>query len=151
MVGQVLSIVKEPQTNGKTINWCQVRVVPEGSEQTLTGDGIDPSGVQGIVCGAHNFVEGDKVVVTLPGAVLPGDFQISARKTYGHLSAGMIASVRELGIGDDHDGILVLSRIGLDPEVGTDAMELLGLYDQAAEINVTPDRGYCVLHPRRGP
>ncbi|RKO23170.1 phenylalanine--tRNA ligase subunit beta [Pseudarthrobacter phenanthrenivorans] len=143
VVGQVLSVVKEPQTNGKTINWCQVRVVPEGQEQTLTGDGIDPSGVQGIICGAHNFVEGDKVVVTLPGAVLPGDFHISARKTYGHLSAGMIASVRELGIGEDHDGILVLSRIGLDPEVGTDAMELLGLYDQAAEINVTPDRGYA--------
>jgi phenylalanyl-tRNA synthetase beta chain len=143
VVGQVLSLVKEPQTNGKTINWCQVRVVPEGQEQTLTGAGIDPSGVQGIICGAHNFVEGDKVVVTLPGAVLPGDFHISARKTYGHLSAGMIASVRELGIGDDHDGILVLSRIGLDPEIGTDAMELLGLYDQAAEINVTPDRGYA--------
>ncbi|MEG9247666.1 phenylalanine--tRNA ligase subunit beta [Arthrobacter sp. Soc17.1.1.1] len=143
VVGQVLSVVKEPQSNGKTINWCQVRVVPEGTEQTLTGDGIDPSGVQGIVCGAHNFVEGDKVVVTLPGAVLPGDFRISPRKTYGHVSAGMIASVRELGIGDDHDGILVLSTLGLDPEVGTDAMELLGLYDEAAEINVTPDRGYC--------
>jgi phenylalanyl-tRNA synthetase beta chain len=143
VVGQVLSLVKEPQTNGKTINWCQVRVVPEGQEQTLTGKGIDPSGVQGIICGAHNFVEGDKVVVTLPGAILPGDFHISARKTYGHLSAGMIASVRELGIGEDHDGILVLSRIGLDPEIGTDAMELLGLYDQAAEINVTPDRGYA--------
>ena len=143
VVGQVLSLVKEPQSNGKTINWCQVRVVPEGQQQTLTGDGIDPSGVQGIICGAHNFVEGDKVVVTLPGAVLPGDFHISARKTYGHLSAGMIASVRELGIGEDHDGILVLSRLGLDPEVGTDAMELLGLYDEAAEINVTPDRGYA--------
>jgi phenylalanyl-tRNA synthetase beta chain len=143
VVGQVLSLVKEPQTNGKTINWCQVRVVREGQEQTLTGKGIDPSGVQGIICGAHNFVEGDKVVVTLPGAVLPGDFHISARKTYGHLSAGMIASVRELGIGEDHDGILVLSRLGLDPEIGTDAMELLGLYDQAAEINVTPDRGYA--------
>lgn len=143
VVGQVLSLVKEPQSNGKTINWCSVRVVPEGAEQTLTGDGIDPSGVQGIVCGAHNFVEGDKVVVTLPGAVLPGDFRISPRKTYGHVSAGMIASVRELGIGEDHDGILVLSTLGLDPEVGTDAMELLGLYDEAAEINVTPDRGYC--------
>ncbi|MBJ2121312.1 phenylalanine--tRNA ligase subunit beta [Arthrobacter sp. MSA 4-2] len=143
VVGQVLSIVKEPQSNGKTINWCQVRVVPEGAEQTLTGEGIDPSGVQGIVCGAHNFAEGDKVVVTLPGALLPGNFAITPRKTYGHLSAGMIASVRELGIGEDHDGILVLSTLGLDPEVGSDALELLGLYDEAAEINVTPDRGYA--------
>src|SRR4051812_37282228 len=124
VVGQVLDVVKEPQTNGKTINWCHVRVVPEGAEQQLTGDGIDPSGVQGIVCGAHNFEAGDKVVVTLPGAVLPGDFRITPRKTYGHTSAGMIASARELGIGDDHDGIIVLSRLGLDPEVGTDAMEL---------------------------
>ncbi|GAA3695114.1 phenylalanine--tRNA ligase subunit beta [Arthrobacter ginkgonis] len=143
VVGQVLSVVKEPQSNGKTINWCQVRVVPEGQEQTLTAKGIDPSGVQGIVCGAHNFVEGDKVVVTLPGAVLPGNFAISARKTYGHLSAGMIASARELGLGDDHEGIIVLSELGLDPEVGADAMALLGLYDEAAEINVTPDRSYC--------
>ncbi|WP_026531380.1 phenylalanine--tRNA ligase subunit beta [Arthrobacter sp. H41] len=143
VVGQVLSIVKEPQTNGKTINWCSVRVVPEGAAQEIDGDGIDPSGVQGVVCGAHNFEEGDKVVVTLPGAVLPGDFRISPRKTYGHVSAGMIASVKELGIGEDHDGILVLSTLGLDPELGTDAMELLGLCDEAAEINVTPDRGYC--------
>jgi phenylalanyl-tRNA synthetase beta chain len=143
VVGQVLSLEKEPQSNGKTINWCTVRVVPEGQPQTLDIDGIDPSGVQGIVCGAHNFVVGDKVVVTLPGAVLPGDFRITPRKTYGHVSAGMIASVRELGIGDDHDGILVLSTLGLDPELGTDALELLGLRDEAAEINVTPDRGYA--------
>ncbi|WP_120002820.1 phenylalanine--tRNA ligase subunit beta [Nesterenkonia muleiensis] len=143
VVGQVLEKVPESQSNGKTINWCQVRVVPEGQTQTLTGEGIDPTGVQGVVCGAHNFEVGDKVVVTLPGAVLPGDFRISARKTYGHLSAGMIASVKELGIGEDHTGILVLGTLGLDPEPGTDAMELLGLYDTAAEINVTPDRGYA--------
>ncbi|RJN32184.1 phenylalanine--tRNA ligase subunit beta [Nesterenkonia natronophila] len=143
VVGEVLEKHPEPQSNGKTINWCRVRVVPEGQSQTLTGEGIDPSGVQGVVCGAHNFEVGDKVVVTLPGAVLPGDFRIAARKTYGHVSAGMIASVKELGIGEDHAGILVLSTLGLDPEPGADALDLLGLSDSAAEINVTPDRGYA--------
>lgn len=143
VVGQVLTKEPETHSNGKTVNWCTVRVVPEGQEQTLTGKGVDPSGVQGVICGAANFEPGDKVVVTLPGAVLPGNFRISARKTYGHTSAGMIASVRELGIGDDHDGILVLSTLGLDPEIGADALALLGLHDEAAEINVTPDRGYA--------
>lgn len=142
VVGQVLSMEPETHSNGKTVNWCQVRVVPEGQEQTLTGKGIEASGVQGIICGAHNFKLGDKVVVTLPGAVLPGGFAITARKTYGHKSAGMIASVAELGMADEAEGILVLSSLGLDPELGTDAVELLGLDDQAAEVNVTPDRGY---------
>jgi phenylalanyl-tRNA synthetase beta chain len=136
-------MVPEPQKNGKTINWCQVRVVPEGQEQVLTGEGIDPTGVQGIVCGAHNFQVGDKVVVTLPGAVLPGDFRITPRQTYGHLSAGMIASARELGLGEDHDGIIVLSTLGVDAEPGTNVFELLHLRDEAAEINVTADRSYA--------
>jgi len=129
VVGRVLSLEPEPQSNGKTINWCQVDV----------GE-AEP---RGIVCGAHNFVVGDKVVVSLPGAVLPGPFPIAARKTYGHVSDGMIASARELGLGEEHDGILLLSSLGLDPEVGTDAIALLGLDDAAVEINVTPDRGYA--------
>ncbi|MDN4642261.1 phenylalanine--tRNA ligase subunit beta [Agreia sp. PsM10] len=138
VVGEVLEFVEEPQSNGKTIRWCSVRVAPEG--QTAADGGED---VRGIVCGAHNFVVGDKVVVTLPGAVLPGDFAIAARKTYGHVSDGMIASSRELGLGDEHDGILRLATLGLDPVVGTDALSLLGLDDQAVEVNVTPDRGYA--------
>jgi len=129
VVGQVLSFEPEPQSNGKTINWCQVDV----------GE-AEP---RGIVCGAHNFAVGDKVVVSLPGAVLPGPFPIAARKTYGHVSDGMIASARELGLGEEHDGILLLSSLGLDPELGTDAIALLGLDDFAVEINVTPDRGYA--------
>lgn len=138
VVGQVLSRVPEPQSNGKTINWCQVRVAPEGQRAADGGEDV-----RGIVCGAHNFEAGDKVVVTLPGAVLPGDFRIAARKTYGHVSDGMIASALELGLGEDHSGIVVLSRLGLDPEIGENALTLLGLDDSAVEINVTPDRGYA--------
>lgn len=138
VVGEVLEFVEEPQSNGKVIRWCQVRVAPDGQKAADGGDAV-----HGIVCGAGNFFVGDKVVVTLPGAVLPGPFPIAPRKTYGHVSDGMIASVRELGIGDDHDGILRLSTLGLDPEVGTDAIALLGLDDEAVEINVTPDRGYA--------
>jgi phenylalanyl-tRNA synthetase beta chain len=130
VVGRVLSFTPEPQTNGKTINWCQVDV----------GE-AEP---RGIVCGAHNFAVGDKVVVSLPGAVLPGPFPIAARQTYGHTSDGMIASARELGLGDEHDGILLLKNLGLDPELGTDAIHLLGLDDFAVEVNVTPDRGYAL-------
>lgn len=138
VVGEVLEFVEEPQSNGKTIRWCQVRVAPEGETAADGGDAV-----HGIVCGARNFFVGDKVVVTLPGAVLPGPFPIAARKTYGHVSDGMIASARELGLGEDHDGILRLSTLGIDAPVGTDAITLLGLDDAAIEINVTPDRGYA--------
>lgn len=131
VVGQVLSFDEEPQSNGKTIRWCQVDV------------GEANGGVRGIVCGAHNFAVGDKVVVTLPGAVLPGPFPIAARKTYGHVSDGMIASARELGLGDEHNGILILAELGIDAPVGADAIALLGLDDVAVDINVTPDRGYA--------
>ena len=137
VVGQVLSFEAEPQSNGKTIRWCQVDVGPS----TSSGTGRD---VRGIVCGASNFLVGDKVVVSLPGAVLPGPFPISARKTYGHVSDGMIASAKELGLGDEHNGILRLTELGLDPEVGADAIALLGLDDVAVDVNVTPDRGYAL-------
>jgi len=132
VVGRVLEFAEEPQSNGKTIRWCQVDV------------GEASGGVRGIVCGASNFVVGDEVVVTLPGAVLPGPFPIAARKTYGHVSDGMIASARELGLGDEHSGILRLAELGIDAPVGTDAIALLGLDDVAVEINVTPDRGYAL-------
>jgi phenylalanyl-tRNA synthetase beta chain len=138
VVGEVLEFVEEPQSNGKTIRWCQVRVAPDGETAADGGDAV-----HGIVCGARNFLVGDKVVVTLPGSVLPGPFPIAARKTYGHVSDGMIASARELGLGEDHDGILRLSTLGIDAPVGTDAIALLGLDDAAVEINVTPDRGYA--------
>src|SRR5690606_11953484 len=77
-------------------------------------------------------------------AVLPGPFPRSARETYGHVSDGMIASAKELGLGEEHSGILRLVELGIDAPVGTDAIALLGLDDAAVEINVTPDRGYAL-------
>ncbi|PUA79571.1 phenylalanine--tRNA ligase subunit beta [Nocardioides currus] len=132
VVGRVLTLEKEPQKNGKTINWCTVDV----------GDANGTGEPQGIVCGAHNFVEGDLVVVCLPGAVLPGDFEISARKTYGHLSAGMICSAAELGLGTDHDGIIVLPADAGAP--GDDAFDVLGMDDPVIEFEINPDRAYAL-------
>ena len=138
VVGEVVELTPEPQKNGKTISWCRVDVGPHGEPRE---DGT--VGPRGIVCGASNFEVGHRVVVALPGAVLPGPFPIASRKTYGHVSDGMICSARELGLGEDHDGIIVLSRMGLDAEPGSDARELLGLGEEVLEVNVTPDRGYC--------
>lgn len=102
---------------------------------------VGESEPRGIVCGARNFAEGDLIVAALPGVVLPGPFEIASRKTYGRISDGMICSVSELGIGQDHSGILVLAPGTAEP--GADAREVLGLDDTAIDINVTPDRGYA--------
>lgn len=142
VVGRVLTLAKEEHKNGKTVSWCRVDVGPDHNDPA---DGDVPAG-RGIVCGAHNFEAGDWVVVALPGAVLPGPFPIAARKTYGHTSDGMICSARELDLGDDHSGIIVLTRYELTEDEltpGQDAIELLGLGERTLEVNVTPDRGYC--------
>ncbi|GAB3262067.1 phenylalanine--tRNA ligase subunit beta [Nocardioides dilutus] len=132
VVGRVLSMEPEPQKNGKTIEWCQVDV----------GDANGTGEPQGIVCGAHNFAPGDLVVVILPGGVLPGDFEITARKTYGHVSAGMICSARELGLGEDHEGIIVLPLDAGEP--GEDARDVLGLREEVIEFEINPDRAYAM-------
>ncbi|MFX1760412.1 phenylalanine--tRNA ligase subunit beta [Rhodococcus sp. As11] len=126
VVGRVAEITELTEFK-KPIRFCKVDV---GEDEP-----------RGIVCGARNFAEGDLVVAALPGAVLPGDFVIASRKTYGHISDGMICSLSELGIGKDHSGILVLEPGSAEP--GTDANDLLGLGDTLIELNITPDRGYC--------
>ncbi len=147
VVGKVLTQEPKEQSNGKVINYCRVDVGEQHND--APGTGKEPSELpsRGIICGAHNFKPGDSVVVSLPGAVLPGDFKIAARKTYGHISDGMICSAAELGFPDDgKHGIIVLDERypeGEVPAPGTDALPLLGLDDEVVEINVTPDRGYC--------
>lgn len=146
--GRVVRMSSEEQSNGKTINYCRVDVGPYND---APGEGKEPSDIpsRSIICGAHNFKEGDHVVVSLPGAVLPGGFEIATRKTYGHISDGMICSAREMGLGQDHSGIIVLEEylaekgLGQVPEVGTNMLPILGLADELLEINITPDRGYC--------
>ncbi|WP_371581491.1 phenylalanine--tRNA ligase subunit beta [Streptomyces sp. NBC_01314] len=131
VVGRVLTI-EELTEFKKPIRFCTVDV------GTANGTG-EP---QEIVCGARNFAVGDKVVVVLPGAELPGGFAISARKTYGRNSHGMICSSDELGMGDDGTkGIIVLPP---ETEVGKDAVELLELVDEVLDIAVTANRGDCL-------
>lgn len=145
VVGRVLSIETETHKNGKSVRYSRVDV---GAHNDAPGEGAEPADVasRGIVCGAHNYEVGDDVVVALPGTTLPGDFHIASRKTYGHVSDGMICSARELGLGEDHDGIIVLRELLPDldaPAPGSDAIGLLGLGAEVLEVNVTPDRGYC--------
>lgn len=116
----------------KPIRYCQVNV----GKANGTGE------LQGIICGARNFKEGDYVVVSLPGAVLPGGFEIAARETYGHISNGMMASEAELGFASKSDGIIVLPEGA--GRLGQDAREVLGGPDTIFEVNVTPDRGYAL-------
>jgi phenylalanyl-tRNA synthetase beta chain len=95
-----------------------------------------------VICGATNFEVGDRVVVALPGAVLPGNFAISARETYGKTSNGMICSARELGLGDDHNGIIVIQDS--QAKVGAPGLSVLGADDPIIDIAINPDRGYAM-------
>ncbi|HEY8472248.1 MAG TPA: phenylalanine--tRNA ligase subunit beta [Natronosporangium sp.] len=125
VVGRVLEI-EELTGFKKPIRYCQVDV--------------GESKPRGIICGATNFAAGDRVVVILPGGVLPGGFAVGARKAYGRLSDGMICSARELGVGDDHSGIMVLP----EGEPGQDARPLVGLDDLVIEFDTKPLRGHCL-------
>lgn len=131
VVGRVKEI-EELTEFKKPIRYCQVDV----GQANGTGE------PQGIICGARNFALNDLVVVSLPGAVLPGGFEISARETYGHISNGMMASEAELGLTLKSDGIIVLEPGAGEP--GQDAREVLGGPDTVFDVNVTPDRGYAL-------
>jgi phenylalanyl-tRNA synthetase beta chain len=126
VVAEVLGIEELTGFN-KPIRYCQVS----------TGDGQE----RHVICGAQNFAVGDRVALALPGAVLPGGFEIGARKTYGHVSEGMICSAAELAIGEDHSGIMVLRT---DAPLGADFVSYAGLRDVVFDLNVTPDKGFAL-------
>ena len=91
-----------------------------------------------VVCGARNFAPGDVVPWAAPGAKLPGGVEIGRRKVRGALSDGMLASARELGVFDDHAGILVLPP---DTPVGVDVVEAVELRDTVLDVKTAPNRG----------
>jgi phenylalanyl-tRNA synthetase beta chain len=133
VIAQVLSIEELPDLK-KPIRYCRVAV----SQSQLDAP---PEEASGVICGATNFKPGDRVALALPGALLPGGFEISARRTYGRMSEGMICAVDELGIGEDHTGILVLPPTA---PLGEDFVNYAGLRDEVLDIAVNPDRGYAV-------
>lgn len=127
VVGSVLNI-EEITEFKKPIRWVELNC----------GESTSRS----VICGASNFQVGDLVVVALPGAILPGGFAIGQRETYGKTSNGMICSSRELGLSEDHAGILVLPRGAAKP--GDEALTLLEIVDVVFDIAVNPDRGYAL-------
>lgn len=124
--------IEELEGFKKPIRYCQVNV----------GDANGTGELQGIICGARNFAEGDEVIVALPGCVLPGGFEIAARKTYGKISNGMLCSESELGLTDSSAGILTLPA-GTG-QLGASAKGFVGFDDEKFEVNITPDRGYAL-------
>ncbi|MGB1127631.1 MAG: phenylalanine--tRNA ligase subunit beta [Opitutales bacterium] len=128
VVGQVIQYDRHPDAD--RLRCCLVTTGQEGE-------------VHKIVCGAKNFQAGDKVMVALPGAVLPGDFKIKASKLRGQPSEGMMCSARELQIGQDHDGIMILDP---DTPLGTPLNELYKDGDTVFDLEITPNRVDVLSH-----
>ncbi len=126
VIAQVKSFEQHP--NADKLRLCQV------------DDGTDTP--RQIVCGAKNFEPGDKVPLALPGAVMPGNFEIKESKLRGVLSQGMMCSGKELGLGDDHEGLLIL---GPDAPVGRPLHEIVET-DTMFEVEITPNRPDLLSH-----
>lgn len=133
VVGKVEEVGAHP--NADKVRFCRV------NDGTSTLD---------VVCGAWNFEAGAVIAYATVGARLGTDdaepFEISAREIRGVMSNGMICSARELGLGDDHEGILVLDELGLagDADVGRDFSELLPFDDVVLDVSITPNRPDCM-------
>ena len=121
--GHILTAEKHPDADKLQV--CEVQIGDE---------------VHQIVCGAPNARAGLNVVVALPGVTLPGNFKIKKAKVRGVASAGMICSERELGLSEDHNGIMELPE---DVAHGESFIEAMGLADTMIEVDLTPNRPDC--------
>jgi len=124
-VGQIVAKDKHPEADTLWVTKVDV-----GAEEPLQ-----------IVCGAQNFNAGDKVPVATVGATLPNGMTIKKAKLRGIESRGMNCSARELGLGEDHDGLMILPA---DAPVGMPFAEYAGLSDSILELEVTPNRPDCL-------
>lgn len=116
---------------------------PDADRLSLCQVDVGGKSPQQIICGASNHKQGDKVVVALPGAVLPGDFAIKKSKIRGVESLGMLCSETELGLGESSEGIIILP---VDAPVGESFAKYYELDDIVLELSVTPNRADCLSH-----
>jgi phenylalanyl-tRNA synthetase beta chain len=107
--------------------------------RVTTGEGV----IHQIVCGAQNHKANDRVVLALPGAVLPGNFAIQRAMVRGIESGGMLCSDKELGLSKESQGIRILPE---DAPIGKSFAEYAGLDDVTFELKVTPNRADCLSH-----
>ncbi len=128
VVGEILTRARHP--NADKLSVCTVDVGPAG-------------GVKTIVCGAHNCDAGHRVLVALPGAVLPGNFEIKLSKIRGQASEGMMCSPDEIGLGGEHSGLLLLDG---RPALGTPINQALPPGDIVLDLEITPNRPDCQSH-----
>lgn len=133
VTAQVIEKSKHPDSDHMWV--CKVDV----GNNNLDENG-NPEPLQ-IVCGAQNFEEGDHIVTAMVGAELPGDFKIKKSKLRGVASCGMNCSERELGLGSDHDGIMILPS---NAPIGLPLAEYLGMQDTVLDLEITPNRPDCL-------
>lgn len=114
---------------------------PDADKLQVTKVSVGGDELLDIVCGAPNCRQGLKVVVATVGATLPGDFKIKKAKLRGQPSHGMLCSSKELGLDDDHGGIIELPA---DAPVGKDYRDWLGLDDVTLDVDLTPNRADCL-------
>ena len=133
VTAQVLE--KAPHPDSDHMYVCKVSV----GDKNVDAEG-NPEPLQ-IVCGAQNFETGDHIVTAMIGAELPGGIKIKKSKLRGVASFGMNCSARELGIGGDHAGIMILSE---DAPVGMPFGEYYGSSDTVLDCEITPNRPDCL-------